>query len=459
MQQREWITMTAREQRRVQVLTRAIAGEVRLWEAAVVLGLSIRQTRRLKRALVREGPAGVAHANRGRPCPRRLSPMLRQHVIELYLGTYRGLNHQHFSELLAEREQIRLSVASVRRILRSAGLGSPHTRRPSPRRVRRERMPAEGMLLQLDGSPHRWLGAAGPRWSLLGAVDDATGEAVAAIFREQEDTAGYLMLLRDIVTTRGIPAAIYRDRHSIFRAPGTEQLDIHQQLTSTSHVQPTQVGRVLAELGIESIPAASPQAKGRIERSWRTHQDRLIAELRLAGVTTLEQANAFLPGYLERYRTRFGVPPASAESAYVPISPGTELDRIFCCKYTRIVAADNTLRFAGQVLQLLAGHDRLSYARAVVEVHQRLDGSLAVVHHGQVLLHVPAPADALPIRTLTRGRTGPAVQPPRDPPPPTTSPQPTSTRERASKPSRAHPWRRSYATMLPLQRTLPWIAQ
>ena len=149
-------------------------------------------------------------------------------------------------------------------------------------------MPAEGMLLQLDASPHRWLGRDCPRWSLLGAVDDATGEPVAALFREQEDAAGYLMLLRQVVHTRGIPAAIYRDRHSIFSAPGTERLSLDEELVGTR--LPTQVGRVLADLGIASIPASSPQAKGRIERSWRTHQDRLSAELRLAGICTLRLA-------------------------------------------------------------------------------------------------------------------------------------------------------------------------
>jgi hypothetical protein len=378
-------------------------------------------------------------------------------VVDLYQTTYRGLNHQHFCDLLVEREGLRLSVASVRRILTAAGLGSPHTRRPTPHRARRERMPAEGMLLQLDGSPHRWLGPDGPRWSLLGAVDDATGEPVAALFREQEDTAGYLLLLREVVTTHGIPAAIYRDRHSIFRAPGTERLTIDQQLEGLQGAQPTQLGRVLAELGIASIPATSPQAKGRIERAWRTHQDRLVAELRLAGVTTLEQANACLPGYLERYRTRLAVAPACPESAYVPISPATDLDRLLCCKYTRKVASDNTVRFAGQVLQLLPGRDRLSFARAVVEIHQRLDGSLAVVHQGRVLLHVPAPADAPPIRTAARGKLAPPpqFQPALAPPPTPPRPTPTSARK---PPSLTHPWKRSYKTMRPLQRTLPWIA-
>jgi transposase len=448
--QLEWITMTAREQRRVQVLAQVLAGELKLWEAAVVLGLSIRQTRRLKGALVRAGPAAVAHGNRGRSSPRRLPAELRQALIVLYQGTYAGLNHQHFCELLAEREGLVVSVASVRRILRAAGLGSPHTRRPAPHRARRERMPAEGMLLQLDASPHRWLGRDGPRWSLLGAVDDATGEPVAALFREQEDAAGYLMLLRHVVHTRGIPAAIYRDRHSIFRAPGTERLSLDEELVGTR--QPTQVGRVLAELGIASIPASSPQAKGRIERSWRTHQDRLSAELRLGGISTLEQANAFLPAYLARYHASFSVPPRSPEAAYVPLDPSADLDRLFCFKYTRKVASDNTLHFAGQVLQLQPGPHRLSYARLVVEVQQRLDSSLVVLCQGHLVLHLSAPANPPPLRTHARGTLAPSSLPP-PLPPATAAPAPPP----APQPTRAHPWRRSYQTMTPARRTPSWI--
>jgi len=452
MHQAEWITMTAREQRRVQVLARVLAGQLTLWEAAVVLGLSVRQARRLKSALVRAGPAAVAHGNRGRPSSRRLSAELRQTVIVLYQGMYGGLNHQHFCELLAEREGLVVSVASVRRILRAAGLGSPRSRRPPPHRARRERMPAEGMLLQLDASPHRWLGADGPRWSLLGAVDDATGEPVAALFREQEDAAGYLLLLRQVVTSRGIPAAIYRDRHSIFRAPGTEKLSLEDQLVSTADVLPTQVGRVLAELGIASIPASSPQAKGRIERSWRTHQDRLCAELRLAGVRTLDQANAFLPAYLARFHAHFSVLPCSPEAAYVPLEQTADLERLFCFKYTRKVASDNTLHFAGHILQLQPGPDRLSYARLVVEVHQRLDSSLVVLCQGRIVLHVAAAANPPPLRTHSRGALAPSGSP--EP----LSPTPTPTPPRASPSTRAHPWRRSYATMIPAKRTPSWIA-
>jgi hypothetical protein len=260
-------------------------------------------------------------------------------------------------------------------------------------------MPAEGMLLQIDGSPYRWLGPQGPKWSLLSGVDDATGAPEAAVFRPEEDAAGYILMLREVVATKGIPAAVYRDRHSIFQRTARDPWTLEEELAGQTF--PTQFGRLLAELGITSIPASSPQAKGRVERPWRTHQDRLVAELRLAGVTTLEQANAFLPGYLARYRARFAVPPTSPESAYVPVRPDAGLDRLFCFKYTRTVAPDNTIRFEGRVLQIPPGPDRLSYARAVVEVHERLDHSIAVYYRGRQLLVVPGDA-ALPLRTHHR---------------------------------------------------------
>lgn len=438
--------MTVKEQRRVHVLMRVLGGVMTLKEAALVLGLSLRHARRLKRALVRAGPAAVAHGNRGRVSPRRTLEAVRQAVVAQYQGPYRGCNHQHFTELLAEREGIVLAVATVRRILGAAGLVSPHTRRPPAHRARRERMPAEGLLLQIDGSPYRWLGPQGPKWSLISGVDDATGAPEGAVFREEEDAAGYTLLLRQVVETKGIPAAVYRDRHSIFEPPRRRPLTLEEELTG--QVFPTQFGRLLAELGIQSIPAHSPQAKGRVERPWRTHQDRLVAELRLAGVTTLEEANTFLPGYLARYRARFAVPPASPESAYVPVSPDTDLDRLFCFKYTRKVAPDNTIRFGGHVLQLPPGPDRRSYARAVVEVHERLDHSIAVYYQGRQLLVVPGDA-ALPLRTRRRDpRACPEVPPQQSGGGQVGSFQELSTLSTASvtprqswKPAPDHPWR------------------
>jgi len=443
--------MTIKEQRRAQILTRVLEGAITLGEAAEVMGLSVRQARRLKGNLHRAGPSGLVHGNRGHPSTQRTAEGTRAAVVAHYQGRYAGTNVQHFTELLAEREGISLSVATVRRVLKAAGVVPLRVRRVPRHRSRRERMAAEGLLLQIDASPYRWLGPDGPEWSLVGAIDDATGDPVGAVFRAQEDAAGYMELLRQIVIRKGIPAAVYRDRHLIFELSKRVRSTLEEDFAGAPF--PTQVGRLLAELGIESIPAYSPQAKGRVERSWRTQQDRLTSELRLAGIHTLEAANAFLPAYLERYRTRFAVPPRSPESAYVPMDPQTDLDRLFCFKYQRVVGADNTIHFFGQVLQIPPGPHRLSYARARVEVQERLDRSIAVLYGGQELLDVSPPADAAPLRSRHR-----------NPPPQPAAPQPTTRppswdevlrRSRDTlgtgplrvegRPAPYHPWRASVA--------------
>lgn len=438
------IQMTAREQRRSQLLTRVVEGAITLQEAAVVMGLSVRQARRLKGGLLREGPGALTHGNRGQVSTRRTPAATAARVVTLYQTTYHGCNVQHFTELLDQREEVQLGVATVRRILKTAGVVTPKTRRPGKHRARRERLPAEGMLIQVDATPFRWLGPGGPRWTLVGGVDDATSAPVGGLFREAEDATGYMLLFRAIVTAYGIPAAVYHDRHGIFRLSTRQRSTMEEDFARERF--PTQVGRLLAELGIESIVATSPQAKGRVERPWRTHQDRLVQELRLAGVTTLAEANAFLPEYFARYRARFAVPPRSEESAYVPMGPEIDLERLFCFKYTRKVAPDNTIRFAGQVLQIPPGPDRLSYARTVVDVHERLDQSLAVFYQGRHLLLVPAPTDpAGPLRA--RGRVAQQLdltampQPLRDPTP--SLPAPPGPKPKP-KPAADHPFRRSF---------------
>jgi hypothetical protein len=234
-------------------------------------------------------------------------------------------------------------------------------------------MVAEGQLLQLDGSPHDWLEGRGSWLSLLGAIDDAPGRVPAAVFRVHEDAAGYLMVLRAIVTTKGLPEAIYRDRHGAFEptrrrrraedgAPDEETL--------------SQVGRALTELGIGSVAARSPQAKGRIERLWGTFQDRLVVEMRLAGIADLAAENAFLPGFLARYDERFAVPAADPVPAWRPVPPGVRLERVLVFKYLRKVAKDHTIRLDGRVLQLPRWGAGASYAGRRVEVHVRLDGSV-----------------------------------------------------------------------------------
>lgn len=404
------ITMTAKEQQRAWVLTKILKGDLSMADGAERLGLSERHLWRLRVAYEREGPAGLVHGNRNRPSPRRIDAALRARVVELRRTKYGEVNDTHFSELLAEAEEIALSRESVRQILRAEGIGSPRRRRAPKHRSRRPRLPAEGLLLQLDGSPHDWLEGRGPALSLLGAIDDATGAVPAAVFREQEDAAGYLSLLREVVTTKGIPDAVYRDRHAAFEPtnPSRGSADELPGQTSLS-----QLGRALVELGIGSIAARSPQAKGRIERLWGTFQDRLVAELRLAGVTDLAGANAFLPAFLARHNRRFAVPAADPTPAWRPIPPEVRLERILVFKYTRKVAKDHTIRLDGRVLQLPRGTGPSNYAGKRVEVHVRLDGSIVAFDGERELLAVPAPPDPVQLRAQDVGRAGPSLVPPR----------------------------------------------
>ena len=367
------LTLNQKEQARLQVLNQVLEGRLRVWEVAPVLGLSERQVWRILAAYRKEGAQAIAHGNRGRKPAHTLPGEVRMQLRELARGPYAGVNHSHLTELLQEREALSLSRSTVRRILVEAGINSPRRRQPPKHRSRRERYPREGMLLQMDGSRHDWLEGRGPYLTLVGAIDDATGTVPYAVFREQEDAQGYLLLLRATIRSKGIPLAIYTDRHGIFQRSPREKETLEEQLAGER--EPTQFGRALKELGIHNIFALSPQAKGRIERLAGTFQDRLVSELRLAGASTIEGANQVLWDFLPRFNARFGIPPAQEGSAYRAPDPALCLEGVLCFKYRRTVARDNTLRLNGHSLQLLPGLDRLSYAQARVEVQERLDGS------------------------------------------------------------------------------------
>jgi transposase len=360
---------------RVLVLTRLIAGKVEPSEAALLLGLSLRSIRRLRARYLEQGPATLAHGNRGRRPAHALDAALAQRVVRLAKTTYAGCNDSHLAELLSEREGITLSRATVQRVLRRAGVKSPRRHRATRYRSRRDRRAAAGMLLQLDGSRARWFGSERAFATLHAAIDDATGEVVAATFREQEDGAGYLELLQQILR-RGVPLAVYSDRHGIFRRDGRVRDSVDEELSGER--EPTQLGRAFGELGIEMIFANSPQAKGRIERLFGTLQDRLTSELRLAEVTTIEAANRFLLTYLPRHNARFQVAPAEARAAWRALPQGKTPESVCCLKYRRIVAADNTVRFEGLTLQLPPRAQHWSWSGQRVELRHHLDGSFSV---------------------------------------------------------------------------------
>ena len=391
-------------------------------DAAQLLGLSSRHLLRLLAKVRRRGPAALAHGNRGRPSPRRLPEPTRTRLIGLARTTYAGCNDCQLTELLAEREALQVSRPTLQRLLRAAGIGSPRRRRPPRHRRRRERMPQAGLLVQMDGSHHPWLEDRGPRLVLHAAIDDATGEVLAGIFRPQEDAQGYFRLLRRLIRRYGVPAAAYTDRHGIFHRDARTPLALAEQLQGA--VETTQIGRALQELGIRWIPASSPEGKGRIERLFGTFQDRLVTELRLAQARTLPEAQGVLDRFLPRYNARFAHPPAQPEPAWRPAPPPDQLERICCFKYQRTVGHDNTFPLDSCLLQLRPGPGGRSYAGARVTVHAYLNGTLAVYHRGQQL-----PATRLPHGHRPRTRTQVAIElrPPRP---------------KGHIPPADHPWRR-----------------
>ena len=385
----ENVTLNQKEQARLKVLNSLWAEQMTVDQAAGLMGVSTRHTRRILAAYRREGVAALAHGHRGRRPHNATPEATRAEVLRLASTRYLGTNHTHLSELLGEREGIDIDRSTLRRILVSAGLNSPRRRRPPQHRVRRQRMPQEGMLIQMDGSYHRWLGEAGPQFTLLLAVDDATGAVVNALFCEREDARNYFLLTQELVQNYGAPVALYVDRHAVFKhTPGSG-------LTGA----PTQFSRAMDELGIQMIFALSPQAKGRVERTAETFQDRLVTELRLAGAATIAEADNVLQGFLPRFNARFGVPPQCPEAAYRPLASNVYLDRVLCFKHSRKVARDNTVKFQLHTLQLLPEPERPSYAGAAVEVLEGLDGRLSLQYQGRIIPSQEAPPSPVSMRT------------------------------------------------------------
>lgn len=388
--------MGSREARRLGLIQAAVQGKVTNREGAEALGLSVRQFRRLRGRVRREGPRGVVHGNRGRASPRRLAAATRDRVHELLTGPVK-INDHHLAELVSE-EGMPVSAATVRRERRRLKLAPKRRRRPPRHRRRRERAARRGALVLIDGSPFTWFTPGGSRWSLLGAIDDATGEILALTFRPTEDLHGYVVLLGDLLRAHGVPLALYGDRSGIL-VRNDSHWTLEEELAGRQ--TPPQFGQMLEELAIRFIAATSPQAKGRIERLWATLQDRLVTELRLRGIETLEAARAALPDFIRRHNRRWAGAPRETGSAFR--AAPRDLDGILACRYSRVVARDNTVSIPGRWAQLPRGLHGRSWSRSRVEVRELLDGRLRVLHHRHgVLVEQPPPAHSFVL--LGRGR-------------------------------------------------------
>jgi transposase InsO family protein len=346
------------------------------------------------------GVKGLLHGNRGKaPWNKTVSAKIEQ-VLAVARGRYQGFNDTHLTEKLKEKEKIALSRATVRTILRQAGIAAVRKRGIKRHYKRRERKAQQGALLLWDGSPHRWLGQEKGECNLTAVIDDATGTFLQGVFTLEEDAQSYLICLKQILLEKGIPLALYMDRHGIFRR-NDDHWSLQEQLAGEQ--TPTQVGQALRALGIEAIFALSPQAKGRVERLFNTLQDRLVQELRLAGIATPEEATTFVNGSFKAdFNARFAKPPRQSQAAWRPLPRGFDVDRICSFRYQATVGNDNTVRLGGIILDIPPGPRHRGYAKARVELRQLLDGRWRVYLKEQLLLETTPPMVQSPVRSLKR---------------------------------------------------------
>jgi len=395
-----------------EVILRAMAKKITWWQAAEIIGISDRHMRRWRERYQEFGYDGLFDRRRGRPSPKRVPLGVVEQVLGLYRERYHDLNVRHFHEKLVADHEIKLSYSWVKQALQGAGLVA-RGRKRGVHRQRRPRRPLPGMLLHIDGSRHRWF--QDERWyDLIVILDDASSEIYYAQLVEEESTLTVMAGLKEVIERKGVFCALYSDRGSHFwltpKVGG--RVDPHRL---------TQVGRALRELGVQMIPAYSPQARGRSERNFGTWQGRLPQELRLHGINTLEGANAFLrEHYIAEFNRRFQVRATQSGSAFVP-RRSRDLDLIFSLQFERSVNRDNTVSFQNLSLQIEAVRWRASLAGCTVTVHQHLDGSISLTHGPHRLGRYSAQAetwaaDNKPARRAVEKTRGGKVQKPTFPP-------------------------------------------
>ena len=375
MGRRGIIAMSMDEARRLHVVRKVIEGLITQIEAAALAGMCLRQLQRIVRRVRAEGDHGICHRARGRKPNNRIAETVKVKVVGLCRGRYREFGPTLASEKLLEKNRLKVSAETLRTWLLEAGL--PYRkRRKRPHRQWRERKACRGAMVQLDGSHHDWFEGRGPRCVLMGYVDDATGE-VYARFYSYEGTLPAMDSFKRYIRRYGIPQSVYLDRHSTYKATVHHQT-IEDQLEdrqSLSHFE-----RSLQELGVTVIHAYSPQAKGRVERLFGTFQDRLVKEMRLAGVSTQKEGNAFLETYLPKYNRQFRVSPAQATDLHRPYKDHRQLDRILSIRNERALRNDFTIAHNKRLYQI---KDNIRAKKVVVE--ERTDGSMRVLHNNQRL--------------------------------------------------------------------------
>jgi transposase len=345
-------------------------------EAAEILRLSTRQIKRIWRSYRRDGPAGLISKKRGKPSNNRLKPAVRKQAIDLIYKHYYDFGPTLTQEKLTERHDLKLSKETVRKLMIAEGLWKPKKAKKAVVHQMRARRACFGELIQIDGSPHDWFEGRAPACTLLVFIDDATGRLVELFFAPSESTDSYWNAMRRYLPRYGKPSALYSDKSSIFKinAPG-----------AVSGNGMTQFGRSMKELGIEIICANTPQAKGRVENVNGTLQDRLVKEMRLAGISGIEDGNVWLPTFMVDYSARFAVTPRSSHDVHRPLLASESLDQIFTWRETRTLSTNLTLQYNKVIYQIQSKRPGYSMRHAKVTVCQNQKGEIEILYKGRSL--------------------------------------------------------------------------
>src|SRR3972149_3826663 len=372
---REDIIMASQEElRRLHVIQKVLEGVIKQVEAAEILSLSSRHIRRVIKRVKEEGNRGIVHRSRGRPSNRKIADQIRDKVINLYRSKYKGFGPTLASEKLLEREGMGINDETLRTWLIETG-DWKKSRKRGRHRQWRERKSHCGEMVQLDGSHHQWFEGRGPGCVLMGYIDDATGKTFAR-FYDYEGTIPAMDSFKRYSKKYGLPMSVYLDKHSPYKS--TAKPCIEGELIDVEPL--SQFERALKELGVEVNHAHSPQAKGRIERLFRTFQDRVVKEMRLRGIRAIEEGNQFLEGYLPLYNRRFSVCPKEKENFHRPLPKGVDLDVILCMKTERALRNDFTVAHNKKLYQI---EDTIKALKVVVQ--DRIDGSMIITYKGRSL--------------------------------------------------------------------------
>lgn len=339
-------------------------------EAAIALNISERQIRNLLKCYREQGPTGLKHKNKSHKPSHAFSHEFIDKIVMLKLSdNYFDTNFSHFRDLLEEREHISISYSALYNILKSHNIISKKSHRDKKTHRRRKRKECEGMLVQTDGTPFDWFHI-GHKFSLHGYIDDATGKILGLYMCEHECLLGYLEITRQMLKHYGSPIAIYSDKYSVFFPTKSQKITIEEELQGKEKPT-TQFKRIMDLLGIELIPASTSQAKGRVERLWETLQDRLTIEFRLNNITTIEDANQFLPKYIEKYNKKFAVEPLSKENKFIPLPSYIDLKMLLTNKFTRIIDNSGTFSIHNKKFQII-DNDILPKAKVNIYMRQKI---------------------------------------------------------------------------------------